>query len=487
MTESNRAQCLSKSLIPPAWHMKFLLIAILALLPICLRAGTVGKTPNVLFLFSDDQRFDTIHALGNPEIKTPNLDRLVEQGFAFTRAHIMGAMQGAVCVPSRAMLMTGRTLFRATVPLAGNTIPPKAVLMPEVFHRAGYQTIGIGKWHNDRPSFNRAFAAGGPVFFGGMGSHTKLTIFDYHASGGYPKNQARESETFSSVLFADAAIKFLEQQTPDKPFFLYTAFTAPHDPRTPPKEYEAMYDPDKITLPPNFAAEHPFDNGALKIRDEQLLPWPRTPAAVRKEIALYYAMITHLDAEIGRLLQTLERRGLRENTLIVFAGDNGLAVGQHGLLGKQNLYEHSVRVPLIFAGPGIPKGQRSAALCYLLDVFPTLCNLTGLPVPPTVEGQSLAPVIHGDQSSARTNLFAAYTGTQRMIKDERWKAIWYPKLERWQLFDLEQDPHELRDLSANADHQPKLVRLKQQLAFWQKQVDDPLLKPSTPSSQTKTE
>ena len=138
----------------------------------------------------------------------------------------------------------------------------------------------------------------------------------------------------------------------------YVALTSPHDPRTPPPPYDRLYDPTKIPLPKNFYPIHPFDNGDLNVRDEQLLPTPRTPEAIKKEIALYYGMISEMDAQVGRILVTLEKEGLMENTLIVFAGDNGLAVGQHGLLGKQNLYEHSIRVPMIFSGPGIPKNKK---------------------------------------------------------------------------------------------------------------------------------
>jgi len=439
-------------------------------------AAATDPRPNIVVLIADDQRFDTIHALGNPHIRTPNLDSLVHEGMAFTHAYIMGSMQGAVCVPSRAMLMTGRTLFRATVSPASQVIPPRAALWPAVMRDVGYTTIGIGKWHNDRQSFARAFEGGGPIFFGGMSDHSRVTVSDFDPTGQYPRSAQRVGQKFDTELFADAAVAFLRGYQGSRPFFLYVAFTAPHDPRTPPKEFADLYPVERIPLPENFMPEHPFDNGELEVRDEKLLPRPRTPEAVQREIALYYGMITHLDAQIGRILEALEVSGRSRDTMVVFTGDNGLAVGQHGLLGKQNLYEHSLRVPLVLRGPGIPKGKRSDALCYLLDLFPTICARTGLAIPRGVEGSNLAPVIRGDRPRIRDSIFAAYRDVQRMVRDDRWKLIWYPKIARWQLFDLQKDPWELQDLSGRPDQRARIAALRSELRQWQGKVGDPIRK-----------
>jgi len=450
-------------------------VAVLALIAVnAVAAGgdLLGRPPNLLFLLSDDQRPDTIRALGNKQISTPHLDGLVQSGFTATHAFCMGSTVGAVCIPSRAMILSGRSLYRATTGTNSATIPRQAALWPEEFRKAGYATIGIGKWHNDRASYARCFTAGGPIFFGGMSDHTAVPVQNFDPTGRYETNRQYVTSLFSSTLFADAAIRALRQQS-TKPFVLYLAFTAPHDPRTPPAEFAKRYDPAKIPLPRNYLREHPFDNGQVKGRDEELLPWPRTEEAVRKELAAYYGMITHLDHEIGRVLTALKGTGKAHNTIVVFASDHGLAIGSHGLLGKQNMYDHSVRAPLIFAGPGIPGGRRSDALCYLYDLFPTLCELAGLDVPESVEGKSLLPIIQGRSEAVREVIFGAYRDVQRMARTDRWKLIYYPKIDRTQLFDLKADPDELHDLSANPKHARTLNQLRSRLVRLQGQFDDP--------------
>jgi len=452
------------------------------------------KPPNILFFFTDDQRFNTIGALGNKNIITPNMDSLVSNGTTFTNAYIMGSMSGAVCVPSRAMLMSGRTLFHLEG--IGEVIPAEHVTLPEVLQKAGYTTFQTGKWHQDSKTFNRCFSGADKIFFGGMSNHYNVPVRDFDPTGEYPEEKIyRAGGKHSSELFSDAAIRFLRNYKDDKPFFIYIAYTAPHDPRHMPKKYLDMYEPEKIVLPKSFMPVHPFDNGEMKTRDEKLAAWPRTPEEVRKHKGAYYAMITHLDAQIGRVLAALKRAGYAENTIIVFAGDNGLAVGRHGLMGKQNLYEHSVHVPLIISRPGIPKGQKRDAFCYLLDIYPTVCELTGLSIPSSVEGQSLASVIRDGKQKVRDTLFFAYKDIQRGVRDERYKLIEYavkavsnsqkndmkPKEEipdevkakrTTQLFDLQSDPWEVNNIAESPNHVEDLKRLRREMLRWKEELDD---------------
>ena len=303
----------------------------------------------------------------------------------------MGSMIGAVCLPSRTMLITGRSLWRIPKYPHPKVTPPGVHVLPTVLGQAGYVTFHSGKASNVCRFGNAAFA-------------TNIE------TDGRTANSATEH--------ADNAIAFLAKHDVRKPFFLYLAPPVPHDPRMAPPEYRPLYDPRKLTLSKNFLPRHPFDNGELEVRDELLSPIPRTARAMRRELADYYATITHLDHEVGRVLQALSDRGLAANTVVIYSSDQGLAVGgRHGLMGKQNLYEH-IKPPLIVAGPGVPHG-RSDALVYLFDLFPTICDFAGVPAPAEVEGKSLLPVIRGETPRVRDRLFGAYRDCQRMIRDER--------------------------------------------------------------------
>ncbi len=447
--------------------------------------------PNVVFFFTDDQRFSTIHALGNDAIRTPNIDALVARGTAFTHAHIPCGTSGAVCMPSRAMLHSGRSLFH--LDREGQQIPKEHTTLGQALQAGGYRTFGTGKWHNGHESFNRSFAEGREIMFGGMADHWNVPVYNRDPSGKYEQTipfctdafhskevkQHRADHincgTHSSEMVCSAGIEFIKRQDGSEPFFAYIAFLAPHDPRVMPEKFKAMYPPDEVKLPPNFMGGHPFDNGQLHGRDEDLAGFPRTPEETREHIADYYAMISHLDHELGRVVQALEERGLLQNTIIVFAGDNGLAVGQHGLFGKQSCYEHSVRVPLIFAGPGVPSGQKTDAYAYLFDIFPTLCGLTDTPVPHSVEGKDLRACMQSPEGKVRDTLYFAYRELQRAVKDRRYKLIEYAVPERdrqTQLFDLDKDPWELTNLASHPDYADKVAELRKELARLRDAWDD---------------
>ncbi|MFW6270503.1 MAG: sulfatase-like hydrolase/transferase [Bacillota bacterium] len=443
--------------------------------------------PNILFFFTDDQRFDTIEALGNEEIKTPHMNKLVEEGTTFTQAHIPGGTCGAVCMPSRAMLHTGKTLFH--VKDHGSYIPEAHKMLGETLQEAGYQTFGTGKWHNGTEAYARSFTDGAEIMFGGMGDHWNVKACDFDPTGEYKGSKYIDDPwgdntverrlcdhiqcgKHSSELFGEAASEWLQNYNSKDPFFIYISFMAPHDPRSMPEKFLNMYDQDQIQLPENFQKEH-FNFGVKNIRDEVLADYPRDEEEVKRHILEYYAMITHLDYEIGKVIDTLKEKGDYENTIIVFAGDNGLAVGRHGLLGKQNNYEHSVRVPLIFAGPEIPEGEKRDNYVYLHDIFPTLCDLTGIEIPETVEGISLYEAIN-KEAETRDYLYFAYEDKVRAIKGERFKLIIY-KTEngvRKQLFDLKNDPGENNNIIEKDKYEDVKYDLIQKIKQYRDRWDD---------------
>ena len=400
------------------------------------------RQPNILLINTDDQRFDTIRELGNKEIHTPNLDKLVRRGFTFSNAYCQGGNLGAVCMPSRTQLMTGLSTFKAPKPSdRGGNYP----LLAKVMEKAGYSTFHIGKRGNTFLPASEAF---------------QETIFS---------EKLTDERELQCQRHADEVLAHIRSLKPQEPYFIYLAPPVPHDPRVAPKKFMDMYDPAKITMPKNFMPEHPFDNGDLKIRDEMLAPFPRTPEVMKRHLADYYACITCLDFHLGRIFDGIDAG----NTIVIFTSDQGLAVGgRHGLMGKQNLYEH-FKSPMIIAGPGVPHGH-SNALTYLYDLFPTLCDFANAPTPAEVDGASMVPIVKGQKKQQRDTLFAVYKDFQRMVRDERWKLIWYPKISRFQLFDLKSDPWELKDHSIS--NFPQLARMRKKMAEQQEKFSDQLPK-----------
>ncbi|MGM9790379.1 MAG: sulfatase-like hydrolase/transferase [Candidatus Cryptobacteroides sp.] len=432
-------------------------------------AGEQGR-PDILFLLTDDQSFNTIRSLGNGYADTPNMDELVRSGVCFTQTHVMGGFNGAISQPSRAMLLTGCGLM--SLHRNGSIIPEGDTTFPEYFRSLGYTTFGTGKWHSDKAAFNRSFSTGANIFFGGMHfpgkdeafGHVRPFLNQYDPTGKYDNGKYidEEAHTFSSELYANAAIDFINANKDSKtPILTYVAFTSPHDPRNIHPDYGRKFRPDEVALPKNFMTRHPFNNGDMNVRDEKLLPTPRDPEAVRQEVAFYYGMVNEVDKQIGRIIDALKQSGRYDNTIIVFAADNGLAVGSHGLLGKQNLYEESVRVPCVICGPGIPKNQKRDTYTYLYDLFPTMCELSGVPIPERVQGKSLRPAIESKRAVVRDELFLVYMNLQRAVKKDGYKLVLYNvNGERHpQLFNLEKDPFELENLYDN----PKYAKLRDEL------------------------
>jgi arylsulfatase A-like enzyme len=233
-----------------------------------------------------------------------------------------------------------------------------------------------------------------------------------------------------------------------------------------------MYPDESIPLPGNYKKYHPFVFDDMQVRDENLAPWPRTPEIIQASIADYYALISHLDNRVGDIITTLKKEGLFDNTIIVYAADNGLAIGSHGLLGKQDLYEHSMKVPLIIRGPGIPEQKVSDALVYLYDLFPTITSLCNLPEPEGVDGKDITSIIYGKTDNVRTSLFTTYRNTVRAVRSDEWKLIRYPQRHYTQLFNIKDDPLEINNLAGNEKYKPKVDEMMKLLSEWQKETGD---------------
>lgn len=448
------------------------------------------KKPNILLFMADDHRGQSIGSLGETSLHTPTMDRLIAEGTAFLRNGHTGSFNVAVCVPARAALHTGNPVYRASrerdfrdasVPDT-RTIHPERITLGEFLREVGYQTFFTGKWHNDTDSLNRSFGDGRRIFLGGMSGHYSVLLRDYDASGAYKDEDTYVIPRHDSELYTEAAIDFLNSRDEKSPFFLTVAFTSPHDPREAPEEFVEKYPATGIQMPPNFQ-QHPFDQGHRDIRDEKLADFPRDEDEIRRHIGDYFAMIEHQDREMGKVLQALEDRGDLENTIVVYTADHGLAVGQHGLMGKQNLYEHSVRVPLIFRGPGVPQAQVVEGLTQTPDLYPTLCEMTGIPIPETVSAKSLLPLMRNPKAKVRDYQYCLYFNLQRSVSDGRYKLIRYYRQggdhtglsqgeDHIQLFDLHQDPWETRNLYGVAEYEAEEQRLVDALQDWMLEEDD---------------
>ncbi len=446
--------------------------------------------PNFLFIIADDLMFRTIAAINNPEVHTPNIDSLVRSGCHFTHAFHQGSWTGAVCIASRTMLNTGLTGFKANRADSGN----QAFDHPawgQTFRAAGYDTYITGKWHLDAVMLQRSFSEQGPVAPGFLNSTpnmydrpapgntwspTDKSLFGHWLKKGLWLNRKDDTIQHSSELYADAAVGYLGRASAKKsPFFMYVGFNAPHDPRQAPQEFLDLYPADNIAIPPNFLPQHPFDQGDYKTRDELLAPFPRTKHDVQVHRREYYAIISHMDAQIGRILAALKASGKADNTYVILTADHGLAIGEHGLMGKQNQYECSMRMPLIIAGPGVKPGKSVDEMVYQHSMYATTCDLAKIPIPPHVEFPSLAPMLHAEKPEpVHDAMFGWLNILQRSIRTRQHKLIFYSQLPRFQLFDLEKDPWEMHDLADDPSYagvkSEMIAKLKQQ----QKELGDPM-------------
>jgi choline-sulfatase len=444
-----------------------------------------SNKPNVLFIFADDQCHEAVRAFGHLDIDTPNLDRLVESGTSFSHAYNMGAWGGAVCVASRTMLNTGRFVWNAYGRNLADDVAQDRFWSQQM-KRAGYDTYMTGKWHVGVGA-EQVFDVAVDVR-GGMpkqvpeGYNRPIDEADYNREdawkpwdpkhGGYWKGGKHWSE-----VVGDHGVEFIEQAAgKENPFFMYLAFNAPHDPRQSPKEYVDRYPLDRIAVPENMLPEYPYADAICgkKLRDERLAPYPRTDYSVKVNRQEYFAIITHMDEQIGRILDVLEKSGKADNTYIFFTADHGLAVGHHGLIGKQNMYEHSMRVPFMVVGPGIKPGRTVEAPIYLQDIMPTTLELAGAEVPDHVEFKSLKPVLSDDKKEHYPAIYGAYMHRQRLIVVGDYKLIVYPTIKVERLYNLKNDPQEKNDLAGNPEYASKRAELRAALTRLQQEMNDPV-------------
>ena len=454
---------------------------------------TEKKRPNFLFVLVDDQSpFDLKTYDPNSILETPNIDKLAKGGLVFDQARNMGSMNGAVCTPSRHMIMSGRTVWNLPKSAEDqknneyNEIEDST--MGAVFNNAGYNTMRTCKKGNSYPNANKQFTV----------------VKDATKRGG--------TEESGSAWHSKQVLSYLSERETTKeaaPFLIYFGFSHPHDTRNGTPELLAKYgavnhkDKNKVPalsekqpqLQDNYLEEHPFFHGHPKLRDEERVSgvWKnRDENTVRNELGREYACSENIDIQIGKVLGKLEAMGELDNTYIIYTSDHGMSIGRHGLMGKQNLYEHTWRVPFIIKGPGIEAGKRVKGNIYLLDVLPTLCDLAGIEIPKTVQGKSFTSVIKGEKEEVRDVMYGVYAGGtkpgMRTVKKGDWKLIKYDVMDgavrETQLFNLAKNPNEYlpehhkngemeTDLAENPKYAEKLAEMEALLLEQMEVNNDP--------------
>jgi iduronate 2-sulfatase len=437
------------------------------------------KRPNVLFISADDLNND-LGAYGHPLVKSPNLDRLARRGMRFDRAY----NQFPLCSPSRTSLMTGRLPdatrvydlskhFRETL--------PNVITLPQLFQRNGYFAARVGKiYHYGNPGQIGTAGLDDPPSWDvainpkGVDRDEEKVLTNHTPKRGlgsslslYASPATDEQHTDGKV--AAEAIKLLEANK-DKPFFIAAGFYRPHCPYIAPKKYFDLYPIEKIAAP-RFSASELTSIPAPAL-------WTNPPhfgvneQQQREAIQAYYASISFLDANVGLLLDALDRLELTDNTLIVFWSDHGYLLGQHGQWMKQTLFEGSARSPLLIAGPGVARGKASARTVEFVDIYPTLADLCGLAgTPQDLAGSSLRPLLVNPRAQwnrpALTQVQRGGAGERFMgysVRDQRWRYIEWDEGRRGvELYDEAGDPQELRNLANDPKYNKELERMKRLL------------------------
>lgn len=435
-------------------------------------ASPNARPLNIVLLVIDDVRWDALGVAGNPIVRTPRIDRLANDGVRFEQARVTTS----ICMVSRATLLTGQYMSRHGITAFGRQIPPEAFAntFPAVVRRAGYWTGYVGKYGVGRPrdedfDFLRAYE-GTHWMTGAGGERIHVT-----------EKNARDS------------IEFLRARPKEQPFSLTVGFFAPHAQDNAPEQYlpqdwsAPLYDGVKAPPPlrgePKYQAALPPFLSADANEGRVRYGWRfNTPESYQAYMMRYYRLITEVDQAVGRIVDELQAQGAYDDTLILFVGDNGYFQADRGLADKWYPYEESVRVPLIVRDPRLPARRRGVTrdqFALNLDVAPTLVAAAGVPIPPAMQGRDLSPLYLETRPTAwRDEFFYEHPTitskdripSSRAVIGKQWKFVEWPEFEYQQLFDLKNDPDELRNLAGDPAFATQQQKMRQQLDAWRQRV-----------------
>lgn len=428
------------------------------------RGGRSGSLPNLLVLVADDQRADSTGFGGGP-VPTPVLDSLAAESAVFDQAFVTTS----VCACSRASLLSGQYMSRHGIQHFGSPFTPSALATnyPGVLRSAGYHTGFIGKWG-----------------LGGELPHDAFDVFDGFSRQGKYFHEIDGRRRHLTELLANAAVSFIEEAPADAPFCLSLSFKAPHGPwEQHAPRFANTFRELEITLPPSASANAADQLPAFLRRSlgaDAGQRWVREPETLRAHIRDYHRLVAGIDVAVGRLREALARRGASDNTAILYTSDNGLLLGEHGLIGKWLMFEESIRVPMLLYLPG-EAPLRISRPALNIDVAPTLLDLAGIRGDDGMQGRSLVPLARGGRETDwREDWFyehdldpgVGYIPRIEGVRSQRWKYIHYldPASNRESLFDLAADPLELDDLAGDPRHQDSLERMRRRWRELRKQV-----------------
>ncbi len=473
---------------------KFLARQLTGLLALGVAAGMLmglfGRTaaaaqpgpPNIVFLLTDDQRWDTLRCMGNPIIQTPNIDRLAEQGVVFTNCFVTTS----ICMTNRACIFTGQYTARHGVWSFSTSFTPEQLrwTYPGRLKQAGYYLGFIGKWGVGKPPED---------------------LFDYDQ--GWPgQNRYFHQQDGQTVhltrIMSDQAMEFFDGLPEDRPFCLSISFKAPHCQDGHPDQF--LYDPEleplyqDVTIPPAPLSEPEFFAALPEFmrQSENRVRWQirfSTPEKYQEMVKGYYRLISGVDRVVGRVRKKLREKGLEGNTVIIFSGDNGFYLGERGFAGKWLAHEVSIRVPLVVFDPRLPaekRGQRREEMALSIDLAPTILALADAPIPEQVQGESLLPLIQGHKTPWRTEFFYehlfkhARIPASEAVRDQRFKYIRYVESDPLyeELYDLKADPHEAHNLAPLPEYRAKLDQMRRRWQVWHERAatsDSPSELPAT--------
>ena len=410
-----------------------------------------ARRPNIIFILTDDQRYDAMSCAGHPWLKTPNMDRLAKEGVLFDNAFVTTSL----CSPSRASFLTGCYAHTHGVFMNNGKDPnPSIPMFPQLLREAGYQTAFIGKWHmgradSPRPGFDHW------VSFSGQGRYDKNKL---NVDG-----ETVQSEVYITDELTNYAVRFLKSKH-NKPFMLYLSHKAVHAPFKPAGRHENLYSDVEIK-----SQHNPNDN--LTTKPE----WGRKmDKNWKSQIRDYMRSLVAVDESLGRVLDTLEAEDILDDTVIIFAGDNGYFHGEHGgMWDKRAAYEPSIRIPLLMRYPRLARpGARPDAMVLNIDVAPTIIELASAHIPGTIQGQSWLGVLKG-RPGRKSFLYEYFEEADRKykrptvlaVRTKQWKYVTYPRAGKLtdELYDMRSDPEELDNLIGQAGRADVVEQMKKEL------------------------